>query len=219
MDHLWNARSFVAASRRAIRDSSPPGCRETPLCTCGELRTGVRHLRCQTPYQLFVRATASGRRTRMRASTATQPVGQREHRVQVELGDSGEVLAEAREAQEEVDERGPSAAGAPRKPGDEAAGLAVVDELLGVDVRERARSGRPPRRSARPARRPARTRRAARTTGPGRRRRAARRRRASIGWTITGSPIRAAAPRPPPRRGGRARRRPSRSCARRAPRS
>src|SRR6185503_3945963 len=44
---------------------------ETPLRTCGELRThGVRRA-----YQLFVRATASGLRTRMRASTATQRSG------------------------------------------------------------------------------------------------------------------------------------------------
>src|SRR6188768_460653 len=64
-------------------------------------------------------------------------VGEREHGVQIELGDCGQILTEPREAQDEVDERGAIGRRGAAEAGDEAARLAAVDELLGVDVRQR----------------------------------------------------------------------------------
>ena len=46
-------------------------------------------------YQVFVRTWIDGRATRTRASTATQLRREREHGIQVELGDLGDILPEA----------------------------------------------------------------------------------------------------------------------------
>ena len=132
-------------------------------------------------------------------------IWERDDRVEVELGDLGQLLAEQREPQHEVDERGGVGGRRAPEPGDEPARLAAGDELVARRRPSAARSGTPPRRSARRGRRRARTRRAGRRRGPGRHRRAARRR-----------PRRSAARRPgsrsaPPRRARRPR--PRRSSA------
>ena len=62
-------------------------------------------------------------------------VGKRQHRIEVELGDLGQVLGEEREAKEEVDERGLVGRRRASEAGDEPAGLAGADELFGVDGR------------------------------------------------------------------------------------
>jgi hypothetical protein len=74
-----------------------------------------------------------------------QRSGKRQHRVEVELGDGGEVEAEARQPVDEIDKgrevRRRRAAESP----DEDTGLPGRDELFGVHVRER---GDPERRLA-----------------------------------------------------------------------
>src|SRR6187549_1129049 len=64
-------------------------------------------------------------------------VGQREHRVEVELGDGGKLLSQPRETVYEVEQR--SAVGRGRAPEAryESPRLAAVDELGRVDVRQR----------------------------------------------------------------------------------
>ena len=73
-------------------------------------------IRPQLSLPALQRPVARARATRTRASTATQPSGSGEHRVQVELGDLGQVLGEPGEPMEEVGERRRVGGGAPRKP-------------------------------------------------------------------------------------------------------
>src|SRR5215467_13808404 len=84
-------------------------------------------------YQLFVRWAWSCSATRTLAST----VGQREHRVQVELHDLGQIVGQQRETQEKFDERRLVGRRGSSEPGHKPAGLAGADELVGIDVRER----------------------------------------------------------------------------------
>ena len=60
-----------------------------------------------------------------------------DHRVEVELGDLRQLLAEHRESVEEVDERGRVGGRGPRKPPTRRPALPPSDQLLRVDVRER----------------------------------------------------------------------------------
>ena len=87
----------------------------TPTC----LRTSPQRRSLETPtrttasrtcsesavYQPLSRCSCSRASTRTRASTATQPVGAGDDRVQVELGDLGQVVREPAEPEEQVDER------------------------------------------------------------------------------------------------------------------
>ena len=64
-------------------------------------------------------------------------VGQADHRVEVELGELGEVVGELREPVQHVGERGGVGGRGAAEPGDEPPGLARGDELVGVDVGQR----------------------------------------------------------------------------------
>ena len=75
---------------------------------------------------------------RTRASTATQPVGQREHRVEVELRDRGEAPRRARPSRwSTIGERRSIGRGRAAEARDEPAGLPAVTSSLGVDVGQR----------------------------------------------------------------------------------
>ena len=65
-----------------------------PASHGGERGEGERPLAHRRAYQVFARAGCSGGRRRTRASTATQPSGEPDHRVQVELGDLGMSVGE-----------------------------------------------------------------------------------------------------------------------------
>ena len=74
---------------------------------------------------------------RTRASTATQPLGEREHGIQIELGDLGDVHGQAAPSGARGRPvRAASAGGAPRKP--RTSRLPCREhELLGIDVGQR----------------------------------------------------------------------------------
>ena len=89
------------------------------------------------PYQLLARRLGAWRATRTRASTATVRSGSASTGFRSSSATSGSSSASRERRSIRSTRASPSAGGAPRKPGDEPARLARVDELVRVDVGER----------------------------------------------------------------------------------
>ena len=142
------------SSRSSARGSAA---RSRQLCprTVIELPFSDRSAR----HQLFTAVAVSAGSRRIRASTATQRSARPITGIEVELGDLGIVLGQARQPVKQVGQGRDVRRRAAAEAGDEPAGLAAADELLRVDVGQRGDGEAPRRRSARRARRPARTRR------------------------------------------------------------
>ena len=135
-------------------------------CECLQARRAPTAAAGTDAYQPLSDRPGACRRRRTRASTATQHAREAEHRVQVELGDLGEVEREPGQAVQHVGERlgigGGRAAEAARPAGRPCRSSRAPRRRR----RSAARSRSACRRSARPARRRGRRRRAGRTPGP-----------------------------------------------------
>src|SRR5690242_9426413 len=110
------------AASSSRRGEIASGDRRTPAC--GKVRT--RRLPALRPRL---------RRGTPQANTGVDcdaAAGEREHGVQVELGDLGDVLRQAREPVDEIDERADVRRRSAAEAADETAGLAAEDELLRV---------------------------------------------------------------------------------------
>ena len=88
-------------------------------------------------YQVFARTTASGRRTRTRASTATQRSGSASTGLRSSSATSGRSSPSRARRWTRSTSAARSAGGRAAEARHEPARLAAVDELLGVDVRQR----------------------------------------------------------------------------------
>ena len=98
---------------------------------CAEMYCGKAHICGQSrPYQLFSGRSAVGARRRIRASTATQPVGSAMTGFRSSSATSGRSSASRDRRCSRSSSAAASAAGAPRKPRDELPGLAACDELV-----------------------------------------------------------------------------------------
>ena len=224
------ARRARRAGRRACR---PPSrrrrrrrCRRCLSRSHAARRTGCRHrwpprkqLRETRSYQVFVRARCSGRLTRTRASTATQPSGSASTGLRSSSATAGRSSPRRASRRTRSASASASAGGAPRKPATSRPALPLVtSSAASVSVSGAIRNAASPISSAK--------------TPPG----PERDQRPEHGILHDpGEQLRAAADHllhehgradpldgrraPQPRRGGRARSRPARSCALRARRS
>src|SRR6478672_9737777 len=108
-----------------------------PQGHCGFLRTARSGALCRLLPALESRA-GRGRREPDAGVDYDAAGGERNHRIKVELGHLGQLLGEQRKPVQQVDQRRRIGCRCPAEAGDEPPGLALLDELVRIDVCERS---------------------------------------------------------------------------------